>query len=72
MVAGCSPNFPRSFPQVITKLLVPYTRVSLAHIARELNDIPEEDVESLLVSLILDGKVGQGVRLLRAEERTTL
>ncbi|TFJ88424.1 hypothetical protein NSK_000773 [Nannochloropsis salina CCMP1776] len=43
--------------QVITKLLVPYTRVSLAHIARELNDIPEEDVESLLVSLILDGKV---------------
>ncbi|EKU21011.1 cop9 signalosome complex subunit 2 [Nannochloropsis gaditana CCMP526] len=45
--------------QVITKLLVPYTRVSLAHIARELNDIPEEDVESLLVSLILDGKTRQ-------------
>ena len=36
----------------------PYTRIRLERIAKDLNDIPVEDVESLLVSLILDGKLG--------------
>ena len=41
--------------QVLRRVIRPYTRISLAAIARELNDIPVADVESLLVSLILDG-----------------
>ena len=43
--------------QVIMRNIGPYTRIRLARIARDLNDIPVEDVESLLVSLILDGKL---------------
>ena len=41
--------------QVLRRVIRPYTRITLAAIARELNDIPVQDVESLLVSLILDG-----------------
>lgn len=41
--------------QVLRRLIRPYTRISLAAISKELNDIPVADVESLLVSLILDG-----------------
>lgn len=60
--------------QVLRRVIQPYTRISLTAIARELNDIPVSDVESLLVGLILDGsldgKIDQvtGV-LLKAEER---
>lgn len=43
--------------QVLRRVIRPYTRISLAAIAKELNDIPVADVESLLVSLILDGKL---------------
>lgn len=43
--------------QVIVRNIGPYSRVRLSRIARDLNDIPVEDVESLLVSLILDGRV---------------
>jgi len=43
--------------QVLRRVLRPYTRISLAGIARELNDIPLPDVERLLVSLILDGSL---------------
>ena len=43
--------------QVLQRIVRPYKRISLAAIARELNDIPVEDVESLLVSLILDGSM---------------
>jgi len=43
--------------QVIMRNIGPYTRIRLARIARDLNDIPVENVESLLVSLILDGKL---------------
>mmetsp|Transcript_39635 Transcript_39635/g.83343 ORF Transcript_39635/g.83343 Transcript_39635/m.83343 type:complete len:568 (-) Transcript_39635:175-1878(-) len=43
--------------QVIVRNIGPYTRIRLSRIARDLNDIPVEDVESLLVSLILDGKL---------------
>mmetsp|Transcript_38230 Transcript_38230/g.57216 ORF Transcript_38230/g.57216 Transcript_38230/m.57216 type:complete len:632 (-) Transcript_38230:142-2037(-) len=43
--------------QVLRKVIGPYTRISLEAIARELNGIPVSDVESLLVSLILDGKL---------------
>mmetsp|Transcript_29972 Transcript_29972/g.73782 ORF Transcript_29972/g.73782 Transcript_29972/m.73782 type:complete len:444 (+) Transcript_29972:46-1377(+) len=39
--------------QVLVKTIKPYTRIKLPSIAKELN-IPEPDVESLLVSLILD------------------
>ena len=43
--------------QVLQKVIGPYTRISLTAVARELNGIPVEDVESLLVGLILDGKL---------------
>jgi len=43
--------------QVLRKVIGPYTRISVSAIARELNYIPVSDVESLLVSLILDGKL---------------
>jgi COP9 signalosome complex subunit 2 len=43
--------------QVILRSIGPYTRIRLARIAKDLNDIPVEDVESLLVSLILNGKL---------------
>jgi len=43
--------------QVLRRVIRPYKRISLQAIARELNDIPVDDVESLLVSLILDGSL---------------
>lgn len=43
--------------QVILRTIGPYTRIRLARIAQDLNNIPLDDVESLLVSLILDGKL---------------
>ncbi|KAN0019572.1 hypothetical protein ACTFIV_008606 [Dictyostelium citrinum] len=42
--------------QVLLKLLKPYTRIRISFISKELN-IPSSDVESLLVSLILDNKI---------------
>ena len=42
--------------QVLLKVITPYTRISIAFIATELN-IPPADVEHLLVALILDGQV---------------
>ena len=42
--------------QVLLKLIKPYTRIRLPFISKELN-IPEHDVEALLVSLILDNRV---------------
>jgi COP9 signalosome complex subunit 2 len=59
--------------QVLRRVIRPYTRISLPAIARELNDIPVRDVESLLVSLILDGNLDgkidrvTGVLLKKAE-----
>lgn len=41
--------------QVLRRVIRPYKRISLKAIARELNDIPVEEVENLLVTLILDG-----------------
>ncbi|KAL7523000.1 hypothetical protein ACHAWX_007737 [Stephanocyclus meneghinianus] len=43
--------------QVILRTIGPYTRIRLTRIAQDLNNIPVEDVEGLLVSLILDGKL---------------
>jgi hypothetical protein len=43
--------------QVLRRVIQPYTRISLRAISRELNDISVSDVESLLVGLILDGKL---------------
>ncbi|KAJ7536647.1 hypothetical protein O6H91_12G076200 [Diphasiastrum complanatum] len=42
--------------QVLLKLIKPYTRIRIPFISKELN-IPEKDVEQLLVSLILDNRV---------------
>jgi len=42
--------------QVLVKTIKPYTRIRIPSIALELN-IPEPDVEALLVSLILDKKI---------------
>lgn len=46
-----------SADKVLLKAIAPYTRVKLPYLASELNGIPLDDVEDLLVSLILDGKV---------------
>ncbi|CAM9339607.1 unnamed protein product, partial [Discosporangium mesarthrocarpum] len=43
--------------QVVLKAIAPYTRITLPYVSQELNGIPEQEVEDLLVSLILDGKV---------------
>jgi len=51
--------------QVLVKTIKPYTRIKIPSIAAELN-IPEADVEALLVSLILDRKIqGLHARLYR-------
>jgi len=42
--------------QVLLKLIQPYTRVRIPYISQRLN-IPEKDVEALLVTLILDNRV---------------
>lgn len=42
--------------QVLLKLIKPYTRIRIPFISQELN-VPEKDVEQLLVSLILDNRV---------------
>ncbi|KAI8573308.1 hypothetical protein RHMOL_Rhmol01G0267500 [Rhododendron molle] len=41
---------------VLLKLIKPYTRIRMPFISKELN-IPEKDVEELLVSLILDNRI---------------
>ena len=43
--------------QVLRRVIQPYTRITLEAISKELNDISVKDVESLLVGLILDGKL---------------
>jgi len=59
--------------QVLRRVIKPYTRISLQAIAEELNNIPVEDVENLLVGLILDnsldGQIDQvsGILLKNAE-----
>ncbi|KAM7257299.1 hypothetical protein ACFE04_013040 [Oxalis oulophora] len=42
--------------QVLLKLIKPYTRIRIPFISKELN-VPEADVEQLLVSLILDNRI---------------
>mmetsp|Transcript_37145 Transcript_37145/g.116911 ORF Transcript_37145/g.116911 Transcript_37145/m.116911 type:complete len:438 (-) Transcript_37145:88-1401(-) len=42
--------------QVLLKLIRPYTRIRIPFISKELN-IPQKEVEALLVSLILDSRV---------------
>ncbi|KAL3905047.1 MAG: hypothetical protein SGILL_009834 [Bacillariaceae sp.] len=59
--------------QVLRRVVRPYTRISLEAISKELNNIPVEDVENLLVGLILDGTIdgkidqGSGSLLKKAE-----
>jgi len=43
--------------QVLMNVIVPYTRISLQALSKELNGIEREEVERLLVPLILDGKL---------------
>ena len=47
---------PRCGAQVLLRVIQPYTRISIAFIATELN-ISSPEVEQLLVALILDGQV---------------
>lgn len=42
--------------QVVLKLIQPYTRIRIPYVSAQLN-IPEHDVEQLLVSLILDARI---------------
>ena len=44
------------FPQVLIKLIKPYTRINIEFISKELN-VDAADVESLLVSCILDSTI---------------
>ncbi|KAK9170601.1 hypothetical protein Syun_002741 [Stephania yunnanensis] len=59
--------------QVLLKLIKPYTRIRIPFISKELN-VPENDVEQLLVSLILDnrihGHIDQVNRLLERGDRS--
>lgn len=59
--------------QVLLKLIKPYTRIRIPFISKELN-VPEKDVEQLLVSLILDnriqGHIDQVNRLLERSDRS--
>ncbi|KAK8952846.1 COP9 signalosome complex subunit 2 [Platanthera guangdongensis] len=59
--------------QVLLKLIKPYTRIRIPFISEELN-VPEKDVEHLLVSLILDnriqGHIDQVNRLLERSDRS--
>lgn len=43
--------------QVLLQVVQPYTRISLRALAVELNDISIKEIETLLVSLILDGDI---------------
>ena len=43
--------------QVLQSVIEPYTRMTLTFLAASLNNISIQDVESILVSLILDGKL---------------
>ncbi len=53
---GRRPSPPAPTRQVLLKIIQPYTRVRIPFIAQKLN-IPAPDVEQLLVTLILDGRV---------------
>lgn len=58
--------------QVVLKLIQPYTRIRISFVSTQLN-IPEADVEQLLVSLILDsrinGRLDQVNQLLELEDQ---
>jgi len=51
--------------QVLLRVIRPYTRIRLSFIATELN-IPLNEVEDLLVSLILDGHIDGHVDQVRS------
>ncbi|KAM3339737.1 COP9 signalosome complex subunit 2 [Capsicum galapagoense] len=59
--------------QVLLKLIKPYTRIRIPFISKELH-VPESDVETLLVSLILDnriqGHIDQVNKLLEHSDRS--
>lgn len=52
--------------QVLLRLLVGYTRMGLPYASKRLN-VPEEELEALLVGLILDGKVNGKIDQVRRE-----
>jgi hypothetical protein len=55
-LTATKPNQKTKRTKVLLRLIRPYTRVRLPFLAAQLN-APLGDVESLLVGLILDGKV---------------
>ena len=52
---------------MLLKLVQPYTRVRIPFISSKLN-IPEADVEQLLISLILDNRIAGHIDQVRAGE----
>ncbi len=46
----------RCAAQVVLKLIQPYTRIRIPFVSAHLN-VPEHDVEQLLVALILDNRI---------------
>lgn len=51
--------------QGFLKFIKPYTRLKISFIAEKLN-IPDDEVETLLVKLILDGKINGHIDQVRA------
>ncbi len=56
--------------QVLLKLIQPYTRVRIPFISKKLN-VPEADVEGLLVTLILDGRLQGHIDQVGRRQATT-
>lgn len=54
--------------QVLLKLIRPYTRIRLPFISQQLN-IPEAEVQALLVSLILDSRISGHIDQVRRGRR---
>ena len=55
-------------PQVLIKLIKPYTRINIEFISKELN-VDAADVESLLVSCILDSTIQGRIDQVRLKPR---
>jgi len=53
--------------QVLLKVIIPYTRCSLKFLGRELNGVEVQQVENLLVSLILEGKINGKIDQVKGE-----
>lgn len=57
--------------QVVMAMVGPFTRIRIPYVSQKLN-IPEPDVEQLLVALILDGKIHGRIDQVRTPGRRLL